>query len=366
MQFTEKCEATIDACRFCWMCRHICPIGNATGQERNTSRARALSLSMVKRGALEADADIVDNLYECALCGGCTADCATGWDPVLFTKQARRGAALDGRMPAYADRLLKNHEGSGNIYGCTGIDGKLEAVISSLPRKANILFFIGADGRYKTPDKAAEAIELLRLSGVPFTADADESGSGYELDFLIGALDETKKQMEMTARKINSAGVTTVVCYDPQDAKTFTQTYREYGIALKPQVLTFTAYLAELIGAGALVPTKSELVFTPQDPVSLARDLEDTQSIRKVLGFCGGLREMLLHGKETVLAGNLIMNEYIPSVMSKVAVRRLEMAENVGAEWLVTASPSDYAMLDSVNNGKINIITVEEAVRKCL
>ena len=67
MHFTEKSRKTIDACRFCWMCRHICPIGNATGMERNTARARALGLSMVARGVEEIGASIA-NVYECALC----------------------------------------------------------------------------------------------------------------------------------------------------------------------------------------------------------------------------------------------------------------------------------------------------------
>ena len=49
MLISEKNKKTIDACRFCWMCRHICPIGNVTGRERNNARARALSLSMVER-----------------------------------------------------------------------------------------------------------------------------------------------------------------------------------------------------------------------------------------------------------------------------------------------------------------------------
>ena len=40
MNITEKAKNIIDNCRFCWMCRHVCPIGNATGQERNTARAR--------------------------------------------------------------------------------------------------------------------------------------------------------------------------------------------------------------------------------------------------------------------------------------------------------------------------------------
>ena len=63
MNITEKAKKIIDSCRFCWMCRHICPIGNATGQERNTARARALGASLVVRGATDIK-EIKDNIYD--------------------------------------------------------------------------------------------------------------------------------------------------------------------------------------------------------------------------------------------------------------------------------------------------------------
>ena len=68
MLLTKKSNEIIDSCRFCWMCRHICPIGNATGQERNNARARALSLSLVNRNAAELSGSVADNIYECARC----------------------------------------------------------------------------------------------------------------------------------------------------------------------------------------------------------------------------------------------------------------------------------------------------------
>ena len=77
MNITEKAKNIIGNCRFCWMCRHVCPIGNATGQERNTARARALGASLVVRGA-SALKEIADNVYECTLCGACTNNCVTG------------------------------------------------------------------------------------------------------------------------------------------------------------------------------------------------------------------------------------------------------------------------------------------------
>ena len=107
MQFTQKSKEHIDSCRFCWMCHHVCPIGNATGLERNTARARAMGLSLVMRDAIEYSDDIINNVYECSLCGGCMTDCVTGWDPVMFTREARLGAALDGKLPEYIMDMIQ-------------------------------------------------------------------------------------------------------------------------------------------------------------------------------------------------------------------------------------------------------------------
>lgn len=366
MQFTKRCQETIDACRFCWMCRHICPIGNATGQERNTSRARALSLSLVMRDAAKLEADIVDNVYECALCGGCTADCATGWDPILFTKEARLSAALEGNMPAYVEKMLENIENSGNIYGETEICDCLKNAIRDLPAKADVQLFIGKDGAYRTPAQAAKAVELLKAAGVSFTVDRHEPNSGYDMDFLLGAAEEARAAMAKTAEAINALGAKTVVCYDPADAKVFLREYKEYGIALNAEVVTFPAYLAKLIAEGALKVKKGSAVYTVQDSPLLSRDLEDSNSVRTVLSACGDLCEMLLNSKATMLAGNLIMNQYIPHVMKLVAENRWANAKHVGATTVVTSCPAEYAMLSATNDGSIELLSLEEAVAKCL
>ena len=38
-----------DKCRFCWMCRHLCPVQLQTGKEINTPRAKGLLLSQIAR-----------------------------------------------------------------------------------------------------------------------------------------------------------------------------------------------------------------------------------------------------------------------------------------------------------------------------
>ncbi len=366
MQFTQKSKEHIDSCRFCWMCHHVCPIGNATGQERNTARARALGLSLVMRDAIEYSDDIINNVYECSLCGGCMTDCVTGWDPVMFTREARLGAALDGKMPEYVEKLLDNIENSGNIYGEKEICDCLKDAIRDLPEKAEVLFFIGKDGAYKAACKAAKAVELLKKANVDFTVHKYEPNSGYDMDFLIGAAAETKALMEKTAAELNKVGAKKIVCYDPADAKIFLREYKEYGIALDAEVVTFTAFLAELISEKKLTVKNNGLEYTPQDSPLLARDLEETAPIREILSACGTVKEMLLNKEYTMLAGNLIMNEYIPDVMKLVAENRWNNAETAEAKILVTASPAEYAMLSATKNDNIKLITIEEAILECL
>ena len=356
MQFSQKSKEHIDACRFCWMCHHVCPIGNATGLERNTARARALGLSMVARESVEYSDDIINNVYECSLCGGCMTDCVTGWDPVMFTKEARLGAALDGKLPDYVMTMLNNFSEKGNIYGADKNPN-----IPELDDKET-LFFLVEDVRAK--GCAKEAVELLKKAGISFAILKDEPNSGYSMEFLIGAAAETKAVMESCAGVLNN--YKKVICYDPADAKVMKREYKEWGIELKAEIVTFTEYLAALIKDGKLQVKKSGKVYTPQDSPVLSRDLEESEPLREILFACGEIKEMLLNGEYTMLAGNLIMNEYMPSVMEKVSENRWINAKNVQAKTVVTVSPAEYILLSKTKPQGIELKKIEEVVAECL
>ena len=75
---------------------------------------------------------------------------------------------------------------------------------------------------------------------------------------------------------------------------------------------------------------------------------------------------MLLNRRDTMLAGNLIMNEYMPEVMERVACDRWINAKNVGAKILVTESPAEYALLAKTKPADLAVVTLEEAISQCL
>ncbi len=358
MIMSEKCKQHVDSCRFCWMCHHICPIGNATGQERNTARARALGISLVNREAIELE-EIMDNIYECCTCGACVHDCITGWDPVMFTKETRLQAALEGKLPEYINTLVANCLETGNAYGKTATCETLTASIKAHADKKDTLLFLGVDAKFMACEQANKAIKVLDKAGVDFSVLENEPASGVQLDFLIGAANETKAQMEACAKALGE--YKTVVVYDPNDAKAIKQLYKEYGIEVAADVVTYTSFVAGLLKDGKLEAKNSGKAVVFQDPYQLSRDLEETEEAREIVKAYAKLDEMLLNRAETVWAGNILMAQYMPEVIKLVAKRRIFNATSVGAKAIVTACVAEYVSLKAVAED-VEIISLEDLI----
>ena len=358
MNMSEKTKAHVDSCRFCWMCHHICPIGNATGQERSTPRGRALGISLVNREAIDLS-EIMDNIYECGGCGGCVRECVTGWDPVMFSKETKLAAALEGKLPPYIMKLVENALSTGNAYGKTELCPTLTEAIAAHAEKTDVLLYLGVDARYAACTQAVKAIRVLEKAGVAFTVLADEKPSGAQLDFLIGAANETREMMTACASQLDA--YKTVILYDPTDAKLLKQTAKVYGVETKASLVTFTSFLASLVRDGKLAGKKGDKVVVYQDPFQLSRDLEETEEAREVIAAFATLHEMHLNRAETVWAGNTLMAEYMPEVMRLVAERRIFNAKSLGENVIVTASPSEYTSLKRAAKD-VEILSLEDLI----
>ena len=354
MNITEKAKKIADSCRFCWMCRHICPIGNATGQERNTARARSLGVSLVVRGATELK-EIADNIYECTLCGACTNNCMTGWDPKVFIQEVKTEIVLNGETPAYIVNLLEKYQATGNVYGaeaCKCLD-ELHNTDSET------LLFVGQDALYKSPESVKNAVTLLKKAGVNVSL-TKEQDSGAALWFLTGKTQETQNAAKTCAEKLNA--YKTVVVYDPVDLKLMLHEYKEWGIEIKAEIIGFNEYLLSLIENGKINVKKSANEYSLQDNYAYARELDDSETGRKLIEKVGVVKDMLLIGKEANLAGQLIMAEYMPDVMTQVAKDRWFNAKNMDCKTVVTENPAEYVALKSTCPDGYRVISVEEMI----
>ena len=354
MNITEKAKKIADSCRFCWMCRHICPIGNATGQERNTARARSLGVSLVVRGATELK-EIADNIYECTLCGACTNNCMTGWDPKVFIQEVKTEIVLNGETPAYITSLLEKYQATGNVYGkeaCKCLDELYNT-------DSETLLFVGQDALYQSPESVKNAVAVLKKAGVSVSL-TKEQDSGNALWFLTGKTQETQNAAKACAEMLN--GYKTVVVYDPVDLKLMLHEYKEWGIEITAKLISFNEYLLSLIESGKIQVKKSANEYSLQDNYAYARELDDSETGRKLIEKVGVVKDMLLIGKEANLAGQLIMAEYMPDVMTQVAKDRWKNAVNMDCKTVVTENPAEYVALKATCPDGYRVLSVEEMI----
>ena len=154
----------------------------------------------------------------------------------------------------------------------------------------------------------------------------------------------------------------TVVVYDPADAVMIKRTYGEWGLTLTATVVTYPAFLAERFAAVALSVPQTGGTLTYQDPFALARDLGETEEARKIVNAAGHTVEMLCNRKDTMWAGNILMSEWMPDVIARVAADRIINAKNVGADTIVCASVSEYASLKNAAPAGFSVRTLSDLV----
>ncbi len=351
LEISEKARQQANSCRFCWMCRHVCPIGNATGQERNTARARALGVSVVDRGAEDLSV-IVDNIYECTLCGACTNNCVTGWDPKIFIQEVKAEIALKGLLPEYVKTLVSNMQTTGNAYGL-----ELDPAIGNiLPvKKSDTLLVLGQDALYKSVDSVKGAVELMNKMHIDYTVDEDACNTGSALYFLLGKVGETVEAAKKAAEIFNE--YKTVVIYDPVDLDLIKHEYKEWGIEVKTKVVAFHDFIKENLTALSL--TKGEKAYSVQDNYAYARNLDDSETVRELVKTVGTNKEIFLNRKLANMAGSLLMDAYMHDVQVDVAKIRWQDAKNMDCHTLVTENPAEYEMLKLTQPEGYNVITLE-------
>ena len=343
MNISEKARKHADSCRFCWMCRHVCPIGNADGQERNTARARALMVSYVIRGTEKLE-DIADNMYECTLCGACTNNCKTGWDPKIFIQEVKTQLVLEGKAPQYILDLLNKYLEKGTIF-----DGKPVDLKES---DGDTLVLFGQNALYNDGETVKKTLSLL--SGVAYKKAAQDTG--YALWFLTGKTNETVEQAKKCAAELNK--FKEVVVYNPVELSFILHQWNEWGIKVNAKLVGFAEKLLSL----DLKVKKGKKEYSLQDNYAEARELDDVELGRKLIALVGINKEMLLIGKEANMAGNLIMNAYMHDKMLEVARVRWTNAKNMECKTLVTMNPDEHVLLKATAPEGYRVLSLEEMI----
>jgi len=110
MQIDKNLDV-INACRFCFMCRHLDPVGNVTFREADTPRGRALIADRIRMDHSNLqNTDYVETLYRSALSAANRFHCVSHYDEVGLNLAARRDIVDAGFAPERVTALAKTLE----------------------------------------------------------------------------------------------------------------------------------------------------------------------------------------------------------------------------------------------------------------
>lgn len=343
--FSEVAYKNADACRFCWMCRHLCPVSLKTGKEINSARARGLLVSMVKRGR-EYDATMAENMWQCALCGACTNDCASGFEPRTFIREGRSIALAEGLAPKAVADLVETYLSTGSLYGAEDPQAALKDDLAGLPETAPVLLYIGEVASVQTPEIARAAMHLLKKAGVSFTVLKNEPASGAYMGDLMGFVDEVRQQAMKLSAAIDASGAETVVVLDAMDARIMKHEYADWNCAPKAAVVTATSYFAQLVASGKLTVKPQTGVVSIHDAGALSRELGETEPVRALVRAMGYENSEMFRNRDLAKStGGALLQRYDARLAKMLAEGRWEDLTRLGLHTIVTEAPGSYAAL---------------------
>lgn len=357
---SQKALHHAEKCRFCFMCRHLCPVQLQTGKEINTPRAKGLVLSMVNKGAEKFDKDMAQAMYECVLCDACVNDCATGYQPPVYIREARTEAVVADCAPKAVMDLIENVETSGNIYGMQKPGFAQEG--------ADVLVYIGEVAACKVPQMATGLLKVLQKAGIQARVLADEPASGMMLADLMGYVDEVVQQAKTCAQAINATGVKTVVVLDSYDAQIMKQHYEQWGCGIQAEIVTATAYVAKLIESGRLPCAPSRNVLGAcHDDDRLARTFYEFAPIRVIARAAGyELTEMFNTERLAKSCGSAVALGYMEQITRKIAAGRWDDLRRTESHTMLTANPQAYLCLNTSVPEGFELVDLYSALANCV
>lgn len=359
--FSVQNAKQADMCRFCWMCRHICPVAGATGSEGWGPRARGLMVSMIERGT-EYDAEIADSIYHCTLCDACANDCVTGWKPADFIREARTLAVVNDIAPQAITAQIENLTYHGNVYGLPLCE-KLAEKITSLPEKADTLLYLGQSGRTVGSSVALAVMDILDKAGLVYTVLRDELPSGAFLNDLMGTTGDVQAAAAAVAGQITNTGAKELIALSPSDAVMFREYYGTWGILKNIKVSSAPAFVAQLLKEKKISVKSVDLTASLQEPVRLTRGLEEEQPLLDIVAALGiNYIPFFLHGKFSRCVGNPIMECYDSTVAKRMVKVRCDDARRINSNVIITASADDYYLMSKYADKDIEIIDIYELI----
>jgi Fe-S oxidoreductase len=325
---------TTDNCRYCLMCRHVCPVGYVTRLETLTPHGWGLTIASVQRGLLAWDEETVNVLYSCADCGLCRANCVTDQPLPDAIAAARAEVTSQQLAPAVVYELgemLKKYE---NPY--------VQQTPANVISPGAVALFVGDEAVHCWPGAISAARTLLRATGVS----AVEIGVGRNNGYLASSLGfpETARTLaQATLDELRASGAGKLLVLSPGDYFAFNQHLVErLGLRWPEEVelIELTSYLHDHFNAGRLSFTTLEgtAPYAYVDPAHAVRVPARRAAAPAILNAVFSMpgRELFWRGERAHPAGTTALQYTQPHIADQLTFAKLDDIVKSGAQVAIT------------------------------
>lgn len=317
----EKHMDVINACRFCFMCRHLDSVGNVTFREADTPRGRALIIDKIRMdNECLKNADFVETMYRSALSAANRYHCVSHYDEAGLVLAARKDIVDAGLAPGRVKDMAE----------------KLCTVAFAVKGKGEVLYY------GENPDLYPKCKTIT----------GRDPGKALE---VLGFADKSKEVLERFKTAVVDSKCKTLVVAEPS-AYDF---LRDKLAGIK--VVHSSEYLLSM---KFKVGSALKAYYLDSD---FLKNYDDNMSApRKLLKKCG--YELIPFGtncEESYSAGEgaVVYDDLNPELCEKMCRRVYELADDLSKDLFITASRYVRNTLKKYNS-KIEIISLEEAAKK--
>lgn len=289
-------QDTINACRFCFMCRHLSAVGNVTFRESDTPRGRALLIGKMLQGTKDLHPDYVDTLYRAELSAANRFHCVSHYDEAGLVIAARRDIVEAGLAPENVKKLA----------------GELQQVEFKITGSGDTLYYVDLYS-----DKINAPANCKIISG-------GDTGKALE---ALGFTNEADTVWSKFQATVKASGCHTIVTSCPASYDMMKK--RLDGV----KVLHSSEFIQGQKGSGQLYYLDSDYLKNYSENMTAPREL------LKKLGY--ELKPFGTNNEESYSAGEgaVVYDKLNPELAAKLCAHIAELTGNSAVDALVTASP---------------------------
>jgi Fe-S oxidoreductase len=352
----------INACRFCFMCRHIDTTACVSFREADIPRGRALILDRVRMNGINEfvqHPDFVNTMYDCALSAACRYHCVSSYDEAGLVLAARRDIADAGLAPAEVEALGAKLQ-NGSLPGPVAAACPAPTPVPD----ADIAYVIDGYTAAYQPEIATAFLKIAEAAGLKVQVVRPEGCIGKAL-LTLGYEDAAKKAAEAFADTVSTSGVNKWVTSSPAVYDALVRDYPELGVDLGEITVEHTStYLLGLQESGLLKIAASDQTVYCLDSDFLRNYHDVTEPPRALLNACGcTVKPFGTNPEESYGLGEgaVVFDLLRPALTTKLRERLVSLMDTPD-DVLVTASPYTKYVLAQLGGPAVAALSLEEVV----